>query len=87
MEVVLMSMLILELFLELFVIITKHPLHQKQVREYLGILPRHLLEQTHMAMLHVIIPDVDHGCRKHRLLVILGHDQSRVRAVGWYGCE
>lgn len=60
MEVVLVSVLVLELFLELFVLIAEHALHQQQVREYLGVLTRHLLEKTDMSVFHIIISNVDH---------------------------
>lgn len=78
-----MRVLILELLLELLVVSAEHALHEQQVREHLGVVPRHLLEYTHVAVVHVVIPDVHHRGTEHRFFVVLSHNQVWVGTVGW----
>jgi len=80
-------MLVLKLFLECLVVGAEHALHEQQVREYLGVVARHLLEHANMAVVHVVIADVHHGCTEDGFFVILGHDQGRVGTIGRDGGE
>lgn len=57
------------------------------MREHLRVVARHLLEYAHVAVVHVVIPDVHHGCTEDWLFFILSHDQGRVWTLGRDGRE
>jgi len=86
-EVVVVRVLVLELFLECLVLGAEQALHQQQVREYFGVVARHLVEHAHVAVVHVVIADVHHRRTEDGLIVILGHDQGRVGTLGRDGGE
>jgi len=87
MEVLLMCVLVFKLFLEVFVLIAEHTLHEQEMREYFRIVTWHLLEQTNMPMRHVIISDLYHGCREDWFVFVFRHDLGWTRAFTWYGRE
>ena len=78
--ILILLVLIFELLLELLVVGAEHVL-QQQVQEHIGIVQRHLLEYTHVAVVHVVVPDVHHRGTEHRFFVVLSHDQVWVRTV------
>lgn len=86
-EVMLVSMLILELFLECLVLSAKHPLHEQQMWEYLWIVTWHLLEQSNVAIFNVIISYVHHRCTEDWFFIILSHNQTRVGGIARDGAE